>query len=172
MLLFTKRWSFVIVLATLAGLTQNLTTAGGITGGTAGGVGAICAVSCEPPAPFCRGGTCRTQCQSDEECQKFSSPKPFCTSGNCYENCGAGAFCSVISSAHQKCDTTSGRCVECVCDDDCPDRAAPKCSDGVCSSCQTADDCEHLGYNTCFRPSGECRSCSTRSDCTPLAPVL
>ena len=97
----------MIVLATLAGLTQNLTTAGGITGGTAGGAGAICAVSCEPPAPFCRGGTCRTQCQSDEECQKFPSPKPFCTSGNCYENCRAGAFCSVISSAHQKCDTTS-----------------------------------------------------------------
>jgi hypothetical protein len=65
------------------------------------------------------------------------------------------------------CDTTTGRCEECVVDGDCPG-FVPRCDpvDHKCWGCLEDDDC-FSGF-TCIKSVRRCaRSCYTKEHCTP-----
>ncbi|AKF06544.1 hypothetical protein DB32_003693 [Sandaracinus amylolyticus] len=60
------------------------------------------------------------------------------------------------------CDVSSGRCLECLGDDECTNASAPVCSVGECGDCTTDDQCSRLGLHECHE--GGCVDCTPETE--------
>jgi Cys-rich repeat protein len=79
------------------------------------------------------------------------------------ERCVADADCRL---AELHCDSSSGRCVECVVDEDCADHSLHRCAPESrrCVECQVSRDCAagsicDATLNRCFRSCGDADDC-------------
>ena len=96
-----------------------------------------------------------------------------CTGGQrCNESSGECVDC--LSDGHctddatPVCDTTTGTCVGCVDSTDCTEMARPFCLGTQCVGCVTNTDCP-VSTPVCSPTTRTCGPCTTRSDCNSRA---
>jgi hypothetical protein len=86
--------------------------------------------------PYCVSYKC-VACRTSSHCSNAAG-KPFCSAQNtcvsCAEATGDGGICSGTAPV---CDSISGRCVECVHNNDCPTAAKAFCVANQCTGCNT-----------------------------------
>lgn len=97
---------------------------------------------------------------------RSSIPSTNTTSGSGSSACVTDADCN----SAQVCDTSRGRCVDCVTSPDCPD-TAPLCDTVTqkCVNCITSTDCP-VSAPKCLSPKQICVNCITDPDCGGATP--
>jgi hypothetical protein len=118
-------------------------------------------------APYCARGRC-VSCTTGEQC---GGGAPICSASHTCVSCAAvDAGCPAATPA---CEVNSGRCLECLGDDDCTkDVSKSFCQAGTCAGCSGAGASACAGRNpavpVCI-PSGLCAECATSDDCKSTA---
>jgi len=111
--------------------------------------------------PVCGTSGACVQCGKDMDCS--SSPTtPFCSDAGSCVACGTVVTtrtCMTLTPAKPVCSSTTGACVECVANNDCPD-AKPVCSSSnTCGACTADNDCAGRGPGVCMSHlDGRCAS--------------
>lgn len=84
--------------------------------------------------------------------------------------CGSSGPCA---GEHPHCDTTSGRCVECLTEAHCSGGETCDTPHGECrQTCSLQDPCEPGDHAICHPTGGFCVQCVSAADCSdPSAPV-
>ncbi|MCA9537086.1 MAG: hypothetical protein KC593_25565, partial [Myxococcales bacterium] len=79
--------------------------------------------------------------------------------------------CGMPCTGGQRCNETSGECVDCLSDGHCTDDATPVCdtSTGTCVGCVDAADCTDMARPFCL--GTQCVGCRTNLDCAVSTPV-
>jgi len=119
--------------------------------------------------PYCIGSGC-VQCTQDSHCP--STGTPYCV-GNTCQDCSTGICSSRFSSSNPTklaCEISSGVCVECNSDGDCPSTGTPYCVGNSCQACSTGICSARFSTTTptklaCEASSGVCVGCLGNSDC-------
>ena len=162
-----------------------------------------CVVDADCPnaaAAKCSAGNTCIACTDSNQCSHLTS-QPICKtsgpSGVCVQctshshcpttkaNCLAANFCVGCTSTEHHCARfpstpvcktpggTTGVCVQCVTDSDCPNASAAQCSESnTCIPCTANTQCAHLtATSLCKDPgaAGKCVQCVTDWDCPTAA---
>ena len=114
-----------------------------------------------PTTPICyinMGGKC-IPCYSDSHCPSPTAPK--CENYTCGA-CTTNSQCSRFNPK-KKC-SSSGKCVECLTNDDCT--GGKICSgSGICSICLSSSECVTPPFLICNTEVGLCTECEYNTDC-------
>ncbi|MBN2574981.1 MAG: right-handed parallel beta-helix repeat-containing protein [Deltaproteobacteria bacterium] len=85
--------------------------------------------------PYCVGGKC-VECKNSSHCSNIAGT-PFCSAQNTCVSC-AMATAGFCSDSTPVCDGISGRCVECIYNDDCTTAAKSFCVANSCQGCNVS----------------------------------
>lgn len=122
---------------------------------------------CGGAKPICGGGGLCVACGADAQCASGSAATPLCevASGKCVaclqsSQCGEAApicvegacvacnaigvvatACNARSAAKPVCESSTGKCVECVGSGDCGAASKPICSQNTCRACSADAEC-------------------------------
>ncbi len=118
---------------------------------------------CTGAGELCIANICTPSCLAVPTICDTYTYLPKCGSSSYCEKCDVD-FCKTQSKVCLK----DGSCQQCIEDSDCKSASAAKCSNNVCVSCDSNDQCAHiLNSNTC--DSGVCAQCATSDDCGDLS---
>ncbi len=111
--------------------------------------------------PFCGTSGACVACQQDGDCSSTSTT-PFCSAAGTCVRCdspAADSTCMTLLPAAPHCAPTSGACVACLTNSDCPN-AKPVCSpSNACVACTGDSDCASRGPGVCMsQADGRCAS--------------
>jgi len=78
-------------------------------------------------------------------------------------------LCALKNPNESICDLTTGACIQCITNEDCP-MDNPVCNSNICGDCNDDDQCSHLSESAkCVNT--ECvLACTTNDDCPEMYP--
>jgi hypothetical protein len=137
-----------------------------------GCVSCLADTDCQPGAPRCVRGGCQA-CATNADCG-VAAPSCWPSDNDCHTACTNDQSCPGTSAPGGRnlrfCDTSTGACLECKQNSDCPTNA-PLCeiATGRCLECTQNSECP-AARPRCIAGRGRCAECTSNADCGAAEP--